>query len=263
MAYLTAFCHTSFCFITLLLVIIITITKFSWRYRPIKQPKLPHFTLNKYLNEDFWATLKKYYKEFIGVWALFAFFIVLNSVISFNDTNKEQVNIYQTTEVKILDTYRDGQLMKNGKAPVFYHISLPTGKNLRIHIEAAPTRKQIKSGKGSKLAVTEGNPWLRIGQKVTLYEVSVIQAGKKTTSVYATDLMTAQAQQKRLTNTRTQALWTIVINMVQYLLLTAIIVAGGGILANHIRKNNDDDDDDGDTSVVANTTAAYVQLPKN
>lgn len=188
-------------------------------------------------------------------------------MISFNDTNKEQVNIYQTTEVKILDTYRDGQLMNNGKAPVFYHISLPTGKNLRIHIEAAPTRKQIKSGKGSKLAVTEGNPWLRIGQKVTLYEVSVIQAGKKTTSVYATDIATARAQQKRLTNTRTQALWTVVINMVQYLLLSALIVAGGGLLANQIRKNNHDDDDDGDDDgdapVVANTTAAYVQLPKN
>ncbi|MCM0599062.1 hypothetical protein [Periweissella fabalis] len=222
--------------------------------------------MNKYLNDDFWATVKKYYKEFIGVWALFAFFIILNSVISFNDTNKEQVNIYQTTEVKILDMYRDGQLMKNDKAPVFYHVALPTGKNLRIHIENAPTHNQIKTGKGSKLAVTESNPWLRVGQKITLYEVSVLQAGKRTTSVYATNLATAKAQQTRLTNTRKQALWTIVINTIQYLLLTALIVAGGGLLANQIRKNNSSDDDSdgsGSAPLVANTTSAYVQLPKN
>lgn len=172
------------------------------------------------------------------------------------------MNIYQTTEVKILGTYRDGQLMKNDKAPVFYHVSLPTGKKERIHIESAPTKTEIKTGKGSKLAVTERNPALNVGQKITLYEVSVVQAGNRTTSVYATDLATAKAQQTRLANTRKHALWTIVLNTIQYLLLTAFIVAGGGLLANQIRKNSKNDSTTS-APLVANTTSSYVQLPKN
>lgn len=227
-----------------------------WRFFTIEHPK---FTLNTYLNEKLLTTLKANYKEFAGIWALFAFFIILNSVIDFNNTNQEKVNIYQTTQVKIIDTYRDGQLMANGKAPIFYHVSLPTGKKMRIHIENTPTRQQIKTGKNSKLAVTESNPTLRIGSIITLYKVAVVQGGKSTSMVYATNFNTATAQQARLKNTRTKALWHIVFNTIQYLLIDLIIVVGAGILTNYLRK---DDNNHPEPPIIANTETAYVQLPK-
>lgn len=147
--------------------------------------------------------------------------------------------------------------MANGKAPVFYHVGLPTGKDLRIHIEGTPTKKQIRTGRGSKLAITEANPALKIGSKITLYEVSVVQAGKKTTSVYAIDILTAQAQQQRLMNTRTKALWLIVTNMIEYLLTDLMIVIGAALLTQYLRRNSETNQ-----VLVANTQASYVQLPK-
>lgn len=226
----------------------------------IKQPKFNHHPLNTYLNDELLEYLKKFYKELIGIWALFAFFIVLNSAIDFNDTSKESVNIYQTTEVKIRDIYRNGKVLANGKAPIFYHLALPTGKNIRIHIENTPTTTEIKSGKGSRLSLTESDSKLKVGSIITLYEISVIQAGNKTTSVYTTTLLAAQAQQARLANTRKNALWKIALNTLEYLLTDALIVTGAGILMRYVRKN--DDNSDNTTTIVANTQSSYVQLPK-
>lgn len=150
--------------------------------------------------------------------------------------------------------------MTNNKAPIFYHVTLPTGKDLRIHIENIPTKHQIKTGKRSKLSITEGNPNLQIGNTITLYKVAVLKGGKQTSGVYATDFNTAIAQQIRLKNTRTRALWHIIFNTIQYLLIDLVLVVGAGILTGRLRKNNQTGDSN--HPLVANTETAYVQLSK-
>lgn len=228
----------------------------------INNSKITPFTLNSYLNENVLNRIKKYYVKFISIWTVFAFFIILNAVIDVNNITKEKINIYQTTNVKVNNIYRNGKLLTNNLSPIYYNVTLPTKETKTINISSNPTKKEIKNAKQSDLTNTKYNTHLAIKDKFTLYEVSIIQADKKAKSVYVTNLTAAKGQQQLLANTKKNALLLVFSNTIQYLLMALMIVIGGVMLIKYLKKNTDDFNSNSEIISVANTQESYVQLSK-
>ncbi|MBM7544981.1 hypothetical protein JOC59_001719 [Weissella beninensis] len=198
--------------------------------------------------------IKQRRREIFSLWAVFAFFIILNSSIAFNDVNKETVTIYQTTQVKILATYRNGLIQSNGRAPMIYHLALPTGQKIRIHFSKMPTKKQIRHGKLTTQLADKTN--FTNHQKLTLYNVKLIQGNIISQNIYVTSLKNAQAQKRLLLNTKSFTLVKIISEMLQYLLIDLLVVL---LLSVIFFKENQPEETN---QIIANTQAAYVQMPK-
>ena len=198
--------------------------------------------------------VKQRRREIFTLWSVFAFFIILNSWIAFNDVNKETVTIYQTTQVKIMDNYRNGEIQANGKAPMFYHLALPTNKTTRVAFSKMPSKKQIRHGiMTDKIGSTKT---LANNKKISLYHVKLVQGTNTSQNIYTFNLKNARAQKKLLLNTKSFSLIKVISDMLQYLLIDFIAVL---ILSIILFKENDDEITE---PIIANTQAAYVQAPK-